>query len=320
MVLIFLIFRRMGIKRISILRIQYSRLSPLVECYFKETIHLFPSIQRSEIRKSGVVVVTSTVGCFNGLLRDNRKRTVAFGEICIQLFIITWPTKLQETEFSCTRGSREGKRERILSSMFSVSRLKGLRGEWKAVRRRVGSLFRWAGFQERGIQIRRVCPFAVGCGGYQVSYKSVLLLSRAEFIRLDSARAPSPLFSSKKKPTCPAPEFQTIYPARLSSVQIRRRFEIPDAAHASAPDFWMTDVTRHECLGSREIIANTRVGRTWRDSSKFVEKDFFLSSPFPLEIVSEIKIKMFFLFFCILFAQFLRQFGKFQIFNCIFLS
>lgn len=82
----------------------------------------------------------------------------------------------------------------------------------------------------------------------------------------------------------------------------------------------MTDVTRHECLGSREIIANTRVGRTWRDSSKFVEKDFFLSSPFPLEIVSEIKIKMFFLFFSILFAQFLRQFGKFQIFNCIFLS
>lgn len=53
----------------------------------------------------------------------------------------------------------------------------------------------------------------------------------------------------------------------------------------------MTDVTRHECLDSREIIANTN----WENLARLFEIRGKGSPSLPLEIVSEIKIKMFFL-------------------------
>lgn len=82
--------------------------------------------------------------------------------------------------------------------------------------RDVGSLFR-SKFPESGIKIRRVCPLPVAEQRLLGSYRSVLLLSRLEFIRLDSVSPPLPPPLVKKEADLSSSGFQTI-PSYLSSV------------------------------------------------------------------------------------------------------
>lgn len=90
------------------------------------------------------------------------------------------------------------------------------------------SLFR-RGFQEQGI-----CGFGMSIRSSVVvarprllgSHKSVLLLSRSEFIRLDSAESSSP----RQKRSRPVTESQTIYSPLhpLATLRIYRGFRIPN--------------------------------------------------------------------------------------------
>lgn len=131
---------------------------------------------------------------------------VASSEICIPVF--AWSTKLWETE---SGGFVLGTRSCHLRGFYLSAGLKGESSLGQSPRD-VGSLFRPGSRREEyrfGVCVPR--------GSQQRllgSYKSVLLLSRAEFIRLDP---PGPPLVKKEADLSGLPEFQTIL-SYLSSV------------------------------------------------------------------------------------------------------
>lgn len=120
----------------------------------------FPSIQPLpcfEIRTIETRRVVVTRWCFNEFATIEQWRSVKF--------VYSYLLQHGPLNYRKRNSAVHAVAEKIWKHELHVLSFEIEGVAWRE-RGRVGSLFRSSGFQERGIQIRRVCPFAVGCGGY----------------------------------------------------------------------------------------------------------------------------------------------------------